>query len=59
MIRPLQPKYFIYFVELNNDKGLMIFDDKPEMNLWLAVNGDKHKYLHVVSGFTLEERKKK
>ena len=58
-MRDLEPHYYVYFVDGNKMKGLMKFKEKREMNSWIAVHGKDCKYLHVISGFTLEERKQK
>ena len=57
-MRDMVPSYYVYYVDDNKMKGLMVFKDKSDMNQWIAVQGANCKYLHVISGFTLEERKK-
>lgn len=59
MIKALNPKYFIYFVDNWKMKGLMEFNTKGEMNLWIRMHGKDCSYMRVLSGFTLEERRKK
>ena len=38
-------------------KGLLEFKSKGEMNLWISMHGKHCKYMKVMSGFTLEERR--
>jgi hypothetical protein len=59
MITALNPKYYIYFVDNYNMKGLMEFKEKKEMNLWLLVHGKNCEYMKIMSGFTLDERRSK
>ena len=57
MIKALHPRYYVYFVDTWNMKGLMEFKTKGEMNLWIQINGKNCSYMKVISGFTLEERR--
>lgn len=57
MIKSLNPKYFIYYKDNWKMKGLMQFETKKDMNLWLLLHGNNCEYIHVLSGFTLEERR--
>jgi len=59
MITALNPKYYIYYVDNWKMKGLMEFKTKGEMNLWIRMHATDCKYLKVMSGFTLEERRSK
>jgi hypothetical protein len=59
MIRSLNPRYYVYFVDSWNQKGLMEFPEKREMNLWILTHGNNCSYLKIISGFQLEERRKK
>jgi hypothetical protein len=58
MIKEFKPKYYVYYVDDWNQKGLMEFTTKGEMNLWIKLHGEKCSYLKSISGFTLDKRKR-
>ena len=59
MIKGLNPKYYVYYVDHSKMKGLIEFKEKREMNLWLLMHGKNCKYVKIISGFTLDERRNK
>jgi len=58
-MKGLDPKYYIYFKDKKGVCGFLVFKSKEQMNLYLLMHGSKYEYMHIISGFTLEERRNK